>query len=189
MRPFTLQTAITYRLLQMKRHVQLSVSTILFLATASCGLVLYRAWLEAPSANGEALLTIWEKCPNSDCVDKITLTFGGKDRQLPSGNSDRYLTFVDVAWFDSGSKVAVFGCDGIGGNMLLGYDLRSDRVAPISEVRESVRQSLVKRYALSIEALEPFKGDPLAWACSDNGQKRFGADHLTRQPRVLEPLS
>ena len=141
--------------------MQLKAALVLIIFTTGC---LSFGWVsiadvKAPRQN--ARVSVMKRCIGPDCIVRISLTKDRSKLLLFDDRRDRLPRGAIVRWAGDSSTVAVHVCDSLGGNITLGYDLNHNR----SETKESVTRILRD---LITTQYHP-DGDPLAWACSEEG--------------------
>jgi hypothetical protein len=140
----------------------------------------WQVYVDSWSKDKRHQLTVWEWPIGPDFGVKVTLRTTGEEKSLLTPSGDRIPELVEVAWTDR--AVAVLVCDGIRDDILLGYDLKTDRPLPAHQVADDLRKQLVNRYHLSTEDLKPYDADPIKWGCdSESGHKRFSSTLVTHR--------
>ncbi len=157
-----------------------------FLACA-CRYITGIKLLDAPSPLGSNSIGIWKLPHGPDVSVRITAVSLSGERTIYRDNHDRLPTLVEVAWTDRENRAGILVCDGYTEKIIIGYDFKQSRVLSKDEVIESIRAGLIRRYGLTAEVRDKYRGDIITWACqSDAAAGMFY--HVVSNSKRLRPL-
>lgn len=156
----------------------------LFLAFVGCIFLVgcnnepYQMRMASRSPDGKTRAVYWYRPEFVNGSDRVEVIRAGNKRTvLHESSGDLLPNLTEFAWSANGARVYVLVCYTFTPRLIAGFDVASGARSPKMEAEGVLAQRILQRYP------DAGRGDPLSWACSDDGHAAF--DSLSSDSKGL----